>query len=60
MNTTKMQRWIIAHDGSHAWEWDSPGNRVPLTDADTFKAEKLAEGHSVTDDRDKPAGNVWD
>jgi len=51
--------WIIAHDGSIAWKWTNTSRRVPLADADAFKADREAAGDIVHDDRGKPFANVW-
>lgn len=52
--------YVITHDGKTAWKWDKPSLRIPLDDADDWKAKMEAAGRTVVDDRGQPCGNVWD
>lgn len=54
------ETWVISGDGSHAWNWHKPAERIQLTNPDRFKRDKETAGATVVDDRGTPPLNVWD
>ncbi len=61
---TRQSMFVITHDGQTAWEWNNPKNRIRMADlsvtADEWKARMESVGIKIVDDRNQPAGNVWD
>jgi phage-related protein len=59
-----MTTFVITHDGQTAWQWDNPKNRINLADVsvstDEWKERMEEAGMKIVDDRNQPAGNVFD
>lgn len=56
--------WVVTHNGNAAWKWTDPTNRIDLgacsISTDVWMDQMEAKGCEIIDDRNKPAGNVWD
>jgi hypothetical protein len=55
--------WVISANGNRAWKWSDPQTVRQFANAaevDAWKSEALKSGLIVKDDRNAPAGNVWD